>query len=90
MSGVESLAAALRLVGVEIGYAGGETYRLVVAERILADPGPLLAALAEAGVLVEQRGSIKPMVRGGWAHVGFDSRTADGRRYVTEWRPADD
>ena len=34
---VEALARVLRSVGVEIGYAGADTYRTVVAERILAD-----------------------------------------------------
>jgi len=58
VSGVESLAAVLRSVGVEIGYVGADTYRTVVAERILADPGPLLAALAEAGVLREETRSL--------------------------------
>lgn len=52
-SGVEALARVLRAVGVEIGYAGAETYRRVVAERILADPGPLLAALPDEAIEAE-------------------------------------
>lgn len=53
MSGTEALARALVASARDQPYAafGG----LAMAERILADPGPLLVALAEAGVLREER-----------------------------------
>lgn len=93
----EPLAQVLRSVGVEIGYAGAETYRRVVAERILADPGPLLAALAEAGVL-EVEGSVRRgcgcRVREGNITaaccylVGEGGPDVPERRYVTAWQEA--
>lgn len=58
-----------------------------VAERILADPGPLLEALAEAGVLTEVTSPLKRNCRGEWAAVYDGNHTTEGRRYVTEWRP---
>lgn len=76
---VEALARVLRSVGVEIGYAGADTYRTVVAERILADPGPLLAALAEAGVLEKQE---RPRQRDRWT---LEILREAQRRYVTAW-----
>lgn len=98
-TGVNALARVLRAVGVEVGYAGGDTYRKVVAERILADPGPLLEALAEAGVL-EVEGSVRRgcgcRVREGNIAVSCCYLVGEGgpdvpeRRYVTEWMPADD
>lgn len=95
-SGVEALARVLRAVGVEIGYTGADAYRKVVAERILADPGPLLEALAEAGVLREERAALRPCGcrRPEGDISGCCLRTdvlgaAPERRYVTEWRPAD-
>ena len=69
------------------------------AERILADPGPLLAALAEAGVLREDRARLRPCgcrrpVSDDWSvccYPGTDRvDDAPQSRYVTEWRPADD
>ena len=84
----EPLAQVLRSVGVEIGYAGAETYRRVVAERILADPGPLLEALVEAGVLREWR---EQFVRDGYGEaplsvLGEVSEPYWKSCYVTEWQ----
>ena len=73
------------------------------ARRILADPGPLLAALHEAGVITGEEWRVTGMDR----DYGYDRtsgtypshETVEGiaevrggtveRRYVTEWRPAD-
>lgn len=53
------------------------------AERILADPAPLLAALAEAGVLkIETRTA---MVWRGTGEPGWDCVDDADRHYVTEW-----
>ena len=49
------------------------------ARRILANPGPLLAALAEAGVLTSEE-SPRIMGRNGRMTV-----VPPARRYVTEW-----
>ena len=52
MSGVEALARVL------VASADGQQHAAfggtAMAERILADPGPLLAALAEAGIIHPQ------------------------------------
>jgi len=63
------------------------------AQALLADPAPLLTALAEAGVLREKKcghhdqcvtcRNLEPMTRSEGRHK------ACHRRYVTEWRPAD-
>lgn len=75
MSGVEALRLAL------LEYAISEDRSHAVshgeqAERILADPAPLLAALAEAGVLREECGKTFSTT-----HV----RWVPERRYVSEW-----
>ena len=68
------------------------------AERIIADPGPLLAALAEAGVLTEEQairmgrksepGPVLTWV-GGYRHTTHADAeppfTVPVSRYVTEW-----
>ena len=79
MSGGDKMAAVLRSAGVEIGSVGGDAYRGVLAERILANPGPLLDALAEADVL---RVEWSPRI------VGYEDETIvpAQRRYVTEWQ----
>ena len=66
------------------------------ARAILANPGPLLAALAEAGVLEAQVRDVCSCgsVRGGmWRpHNDTDDGVHDIHRercYVTEWRPTD-
>ena len=52
MSGVDALARALALYAQR--NPGRKAYRYATqAERLLANPGPLLEALAEAGVLHE-------------------------------------
>ena len=57
------------------------------ATRILRDPGPLLDALAEAGVLREEsRPRIAPVYEG---DRPVDNALITERRYVTEWEPAD-
>lgn len=72
MSG-EALARALALSDGWQADVDGDTAwmsYLDPAERILADPGPLLAALAEAGVLRE------------WT---TDSPLGPQHRYTTDW-----
>lgn len=55
MSGVDALARVLEPYETFVDTDGHLSTRILsgqtIAERILADPGPLLAALAEAGVL---------------------------------------
>ena len=53
------------------------------AERIVADPGPLLEALAEAGVLLDEHGQ---KWHGGF---GMTPSRVPMRRYVTDWQEAD-
>ena len=65
------------------------TFNREQAERILADPGPLLEALAEAGVLHRQS---RRLQRGGPREVRYATVEPDGRRdggdgLATEWRP---
>ena len=69
-----------------------EVYALAVeevAQATLADPGPLLEALAEAGVLHRQS---RRLQRGGPREVRYATVEPDGRRdggdgLATEWRP---
>ena len=91
MSGVEALARALHSLTDGLDGEGTatwpdpahrEVYALAVeevAQAILADPGPLLAALAEAGVLTSEE-SPRIMGRNGRMTV-----VPPRRRYVTEW-----
>lgn len=60
-----------------------------VATELLADPGPLLATLAEAGVLREVTAPLKRNRRGEWIAVYYGNRTTEGSRYVTAWEPTD-
>lgn len=96
-SGVEALAQVMREYD-KVGEFWDAYYR-DAAERILADPGPLLEALAEAGVL-EVEGSVRRgcgcRVREGNIAASCCYLVGDGgpdvpeRRYVTEWMPAAD
>ena len=54
MSGVEALARVLQ--EYRVGQFGGEPSRgyVMLTEAILTDPGPLLAALAEEGIIHPQ------------------------------------
>lgn len=85
MSGTEALARAL-------GAKYGVEYRRDVAERILADPAPLLAALAEAGVLREElmHGCSCGDDEVPWIQVPGEHEMADLSRYVTDWEATDD
>jgi hypothetical protein len=65
---IDDLAAALFTAGVEVGYVGGDTFRQVVAERLLASPwlAEVLAAERERiAVAIEdsQRGGIGDFAR---------------------------
>ena len=100
MSGVEALARVLCTAeGIKpdwpVSMTGGRQQwelRAGHAERILADPGPLLAALAEAGVLREEaaHGSWDPDESAWIVWPNPSPHRAPMRRYVTEWRPADE
>ena len=74
MSGVEALARVL------VASADGQQHAAfggtAMAERILADPGPLLAALAEAGVLRDRADA--------WDD-GFDAGHQAARAVNPEW-----
>ena len=64
----------------------GTDMHSVQAERILADPGPLLAALAEAGILTEEW-AVQMLLNdgsGGKVITGWDNR-----RYTREQATAD-
>ena len=85
MSGVEPLARVLRAItSAHLQGTRPSSWWQRQARAILANPGPLLEALAEAGVL-QRHISSRPgcrdcsMYRTGHIH----------RRYVTEWEPAD-
>ena len=57
------------------------------AQQIVADPGPLLAALAEAGVLTgESRQRVKTVYEGG---DPVDAVLVTEVRYVTYWQEDD-
>lgn len=91
MSGVEALARVLEPYETFVDTDGHLSTRILsgqtIAERILADPGPLLAALAEAGVLTEvtapayygMDGEAHPM-----PHTG--EHETEVRRYVSPWQ----
>lgn len=69
MSGVEALARVLLMAALPPGrstYAPVSTE--VQAQTILADPGPLLEALAEAGVLREERDQRAVQIKAGPDH----------------------
>ena len=81
MSGVEALARVL----------AANNYGTLpnMARAILADPAPLLAALAEAGVLREER-TVTLDANGAGTHNGVWLHTSPRetvRRYVTKWEP---
>lgn len=79
IDGVLAFADLLRDAGVERGYVGGDAFRQSIAQRLLRDPGPLLTALTEAGVLREQHRSFV-------ADGPIDGIDGWERRYVTDWR----
>lgn len=92
MSGVEPLARVLEPYETFVDTDGHLSTRILsgqtLAERILADPGPLLAALAEAGVLREWR---EQFVRDGYGEaplsvLGEVSEPYWKSCYVTEWQ----
>ena len=78
MSGVEPLARVLRAItSAHLQGTRPSSWWQRQARAILANPGPVLAELAKAGVLQEERAIDKPGMRG----------INPQRRYVTEWRP---
>lgn len=85
MSGVEALARVL------VASADGQKYAAfggpAMAEDILADPGPLLAALAEAGVLRDQPRRRRNLTRDESFPGNYRTEMVDEHRYVTEWSP---
>ena len=94
MSGVEALARVLRATtSAHLQGTRPSSWWQRQARAILADPDPLLEALAEAGVLREEH----RVLDDGWATMvqRGDRIEATGRpqtrqrRYVTEWRPTD-
>jgi len=80
MSGVEKLARVLDPAESFTDTDGEMSLRVLsgkrLAERILADPGPLLEALAEAGVLRDQADA--------WDD-GFDAGHQAARAVNPEW-----
>lgn len=92
MSGADALARVLsgyRRTAIDTDQV--KVPDLMSAERILADPGPLLAALSEAGVLATER---LEWVRDSYGEVPLEavgeiSEPYWKSRYVTEWRPTD-
>lgn len=77
MSDVEKLARAMCRRVTAPGYCDRCEG---AAEHVLADPGPLLDALAETGVLDKCRRTM-------WDEAAGEPYVE--RRYVTEWRPTD-
>lgn len=95
LKAVEALAKVLWLAGdgetVDFqGYSVRDSE--TVAANLLTDPGPLLAALAEAGVLQERHqivcscGSIRTGVWRPHDEADVHNMTRE-RCYVTEWKP---
>lgn len=100
MSGTEALARVLEASERFIASDGLPGWRSLtggqMAERILADPGPLLAALAEAGVLTRHGAERRCQICGVTARRACYSPRCDGSGwrvrdiYAAEWAPADD
>lgn len=81
---VHALAAAVN--PIQWGGGGNDLKARMVAEAILADPGPLLEALAQGGVLEVEHGER----RDAYKHDGggcFSAHYYPYARLVSPWKP---